>query len=396
MELPPPLHKASWLTAVWINVPRFRLSRVATVARSSRMDSSKGKPMTVHYLVAGLGQKPNGGLRIIYEQARRLAERGHRVELHHFERFPSDRIRKIPRNVWNFLSAMRAGPPHWINLPDSVVRHYHLVARMPIVKPGDKVVATYWKTHELIEADWHNDVDYFYLIQGFETWIAGEALLHRQWRAPSTNLVVSKHLERMVKDVSGNAILIPNAVDFDFFAETGTRRSDSTILFCSMASANKGSRDIVEALELLHQSGCKFDIRSFGDTHPAKFGLSLQCEHFQLPSQTVIRDLYHSASLFVSASYSEGWGLTLAEATLCGCALLVSDADGHFEFLRPGRSALFFRRGQTQTIARKAKFLLDRPALRSRLNRNARIDLSPYTWERSIDLLERALGIADH
>ncbi len=351
--------------------------------------------MTVHYLVAGLGQKPNGGLRIIYEQARRLAERGHRVELHHFERFPSDRLRRVPRNVWNFLSAIRAKPPRWINLPDSVVRHYHLVARMPVVMPSDKIVATYWKTHELIEANKQAGVDYFYLIQGFETWIAGEARLHRQWRDASTNLVVSKHLERMVKGVSGNAILIPNAVDFDFFAETGARRRNRTILFCSMASSNKGSKDIVEALELLHQSGCEFEIRSFGDTHPATFGLSLPCEHFQLPDQTVIRDLYGSASLFVSASYSEGWGLTLAEATLCGCALVASNAEGHFEFLRPGRSAFFFRRGQAQAIARKLRFLLDRPELRSRLNRNARADLSPYTWEQSVDLLEQALGIAD-
>ena len=350
--------------------------------------------MTIHYLVAGMGKRPNGGLRIIYEQARRLAARGHGVEVHHYERFASDRRRKIVRNLWHYLTAPQRSGPDWIDLPETVRRTYSLFARPPHTKPGDKVIATYWKTHEAIAGEREPATHHFNLIQGIENWFADEALLHRQWRGGSTNLTVSKHLQREVERVSGQAILIPNAVDRADFGNTNPDRTDNrTVLLCSMAAPAKGSRDAIRALETLHASGRHFTIASFGDIHPSRLGLTLPCDHHTLPDQATIRRLYNSAAIFISASHSEGWGLTLAEATLCGCTLAVSDAEGHFEFLRPGKSAFFSRRGNTPALARKIGFLLDRPSLRAALNRNAMTDLAPYDWEQSIDALERALGV---
>jgi glycosyltransferase involved in cell wall biosynthesis len=350
--------------------------------------------MTIHYLVAGLGHEPNGGLRIIYEQARRLAERGHPVEIHHFERFATDRWRRIPRHLWNFFVKRKAADPAWIALPPAVKKTYSFFARHPAVMPGDKVVATYWKTHTIIEDRIAPGFDYFYLIQGFENWIVDEKRLFAQWRSPSANLVVSKFLKAKVESIGAEATLIPNAIDFDFFTNINPDRAASrTVVFCSMASFNKGSRDIVKAIGQLQSAGHDIKAISFGDTDPSTFG-PIACEHFQLPDQAKIRELYNAATVFISASYSEGWGLTLAEATLCGCALLVSDAEGHFEFARPGKSALFFRRGDADSIARKLAFLLGRPALRGALNRNAARDLAPFSWDRSIDRLEEALGVA--
>ncbi len=348
--------------------------------------------MVIHYLIAGFGIKPNGGMRIIYEQARRLAQRGHRVELHHFERFSSDRLRRLPRQLWYFLKAGRTTKPDWIDLPASVRCTYRFFAQPLSPEPGARVIATYWKTHDLIADNKRADVQFFYLIQGFETWIAGEERLYRQWRDASVNLTVSKWLQRKVIKVSGQAVLVPNAVDFDAFGnDNPDGMRGKTVLFCSMASAKKGSADVAAALNLLHQSGAGFEVTSFGDAHPSAFGLSAPCTHFQTPDQSTIRALYNEAAVFISASHSEGWGLTLAEATLCGCALLVSDTEGHFEFARPGKSAFFFRRGAADVIARKLQFLLNRPNLRAQLNSNAMADLAPYTWDNAIDQLEAAL-----
>lgn len=349
--------------------------------------------MTIHYLIAGFGAVPNGGLRIIYEQARRLAARGHKVELHHFERFGSDRLRRLPRQALGWLRVRGIRRPPWFELPADVVCNYHFGARLPLFQPGDKVIATYWKTYELIEHTKAPGVDYFYLIQGFETWIAGEHRLYRHWRDNSVNLVVSKWLERKVMAISGQATLIPNAVDFSAFGNDRPDRGVSnTILFCSMADRNKGTATVVAALERLHRSGVPVRAVSFGNVDPATLGLTLPCDHHQLPDQLAIRELYNSAAIFVSASYSEGWGLTLAEATMCGCALVVSDAEGHFEFARPGKSAFFFRRGDADALARKLAFLIARPALCARLQRNALADLAPFTWDRSIDRLEAVLS----
>lgn len=351
--------------------------------------------MKVHFLVPGTGELPNGGIRVIYEHANRLAQRGHEIVLHHLLQFPRDKWRFLFRHGWAYARQRTASPgfPHWFTFAAGVERRYTLFARPPQTERGDKIVATYWKTHELFTAESLEMGDHYYLIQGLETWLASEDRLYAQWRSPSTNIVVSRWLQRVVEQVSGQAQLIPNAIDQDYFCEMGDKeRSPATILFCSMSSPNKASRDIAVALNHLHEAGERYTILTFGNVHPAEFGLVAPCEHHQSPPQAVIRTLYNRASIFVAASRSEGWGLTLAEATACGAALIVSDAEGHFEFARPGKSAMFFRRGGSGRLAQKIRFLAQRPSLQQRLVRNAQVDLAPYNWDDASRQLEAVLA----
>jgi glycosyltransferase involved in cell wall biosynthesis len=45
--------------------------------------------------------------------------------------------------------------------------------------------------------------------------------------------------------------------------------------------------------------------------------------------EEVLRDLYRSADVLVSASSAEGWGMTITEAARCGVPAVVTDVTGH-------------------------------------------------------------------
>src|SRR3546814_13069720 len=74
----------------------------------------------------------------------------------------------------------------------------------------------------------------------------------------------------------------------------------------------------------------------------AALGLAEPFSFHANPPQTVLRDLYNQAAIFVSASHEEGWGLPPAEAAACGVALVVSSNGGHSDYLTDRETALMF------------------------------------------------------
>ena len=353
--------------------------------------------MKIVFLVSGDGTIPTGGNRIIYEHANRLCERGYSVELHHFEFFPSDRLLNLPRLMLQWLRRRlaRRGKVHWFSFHEKIVRKHRFFAKLPACSPNTRMVATLFKTHDLFDPNSLSPKTCFYLIQGFNTQFSTKEALYAHWRSQSRNIVISKWLFRLVSEVAGEPAFVPNAIDRDFFKPTcpTDTAGPPIVLFASMSNHRKGSSEVVQALNTLAAKGLKFRVVTFGNQDPSAFGLCGPYEHHHLPSQSQLRDLYSAASIYASGSKAEGWGLTLAEATACGTALAVSDAEGHFEFARPEVSALFHERGDHEKLGANIETLLGDSELRARMVEAAREDLAPYNWDNAADHMEKALGL---
>lgn len=353
--------------------------------------------MTIFFLVAGSVATPSGGTRIILEHAKRLAEQGQEVVLVQVYRLP---YTPWPRQIKNFLvwakevvSITRGCP--WFNLGDKIRQKRRFFRRLPPINADDKLVATYYPTHELMNTFLETHSCYNF-IQGYETFFVDAQVLHDHWRSPSHNVTVSRWLQKLVYKESGQADLVPNAIDQTFFHDLGIRSSTGVplVLFISLPNEAKGTRDLVEAINSLEKEGLQFSVAAFGKVNPREFGLAVDCEYYPSPSQETIRELYSRAHIFVSASHSEGWGLPLAEATACGAALVVSDTRGHFEFLRPNREALFFPRKDVEQMVRQLRLLLEDECLRKTLVKGAQASLRSFTWENSTNELLKVLGIS--
>jgi glycosyltransferase involved in cell wall biosynthesis len=73
-------------------------------------------------------------------------------------------------------------------------------------------------------------------------------------------------------------------------------------------------------------------------------------ENFVQPGQLAER--YRNARFFVLPSLVEAWGLVVHEASLCGCALVLSDAIGSADDLATSANAIRFRAGSERDLIR--------------------------------------------
>ena len=349
--------------------------------------------MSFVFLVPTLGEKPNGGIRIIYEHANRLSAKGHDVELLHFSSFPGDSVKMVLRKFAEFVRfRLRGETIDWFSFHPDIRRRYHFRPIKPNAKTEDTVIATYFKTFQAVERYGPVSDRVVYLIQGVETDHVDKATLASQWRSAARKVVISKWLLEELGDAGVEAHFVRNAIDTSFFRMTRPVKDRSpSLLFASMGSANKGSAEVVEAIDFLRSRGVALDVVAFGNRDPAEFGLRAPYRFVANPTQRVLRDLYNEAAIFAAASRCEGWGLTLAEAASCGAALVVSDARGHFEFGRPGDNALFYTRGKPEELAEQIEILANDIELRAALVRQAQRDLEFFNWGDASDELERIL-----
>jgi len=94
---------------------------------------------------------------------------------------------------------------------------------------------------------------------------------------------------------------------------------------------------------------------------------------------------------FISPSLSEGFGLTSAEAMMCGTALVASLTGGHKEFTVEGETALTFKPGNSEQIKEKVLVLINGNALRIKLALKGNKFIQRFTWEKAVNSFEQAM-----
>jgi len=105
------------------------------------------------------------------------------------------------------------------------------------------------------------------------------------------------------------------------------------------------------------------------------------CELAGRVDDDVLCGLYRQAWALVSASASEGWGMTITEAAACGTPAVVSDIPGHADAVVDGETGHLAARdgGFIDALER----IIKDPAHRSRLGDGARARASSLTWGRT-------------
>ena len=92
--------------------------------------------------------------------------------------------------------------------------------------------------------------------------------------------------------------------------------------------------------------------------------------HFEATTANVAAWL-QQIDIFVLPSLSEALSNSLMEAMSCGCAVIASEVGGNPELVTHGETGLLFPAGDAGQLADRLRSLLDDPALRDRLARNA-------------------------
>jgi glycosyltransferase involved in cell wall biosynthesis len=340
-----------------------------------------------------------GGFKVAYEYANALVGRGHEVTVLHpasitdGEAGASWRARSrraLSYPLHELLGTWR--PTRWFRLDPRVQLRWVPSLRPEYVPDADAVLATWWRTAELLAACPARSGRKHYLIQHLETWGGPEQRVLATWRLPLVKIVIARWLEQFARQLGEDCHYVPNGLDFAAFGidVPSAQREPFRVAMLYHDLDWKGSRDGLEALRLAQLRLPQLRAELFG-TVPAPPDLPDWITYRRDPPQAQLRALYNRAAIFVAPSWVEGWPLPPAEALACGCALVCTDIGGHREYARHGETALMSPPRDPAALAHSIALLAADEQTRLGLAASGNELIRQFTWPRATEALEKIL-----
>ncbi|WP_342000954.1 glycosyltransferase family 4 protein [Microbacterium sp. LWH7-1.2] len=307
----------------------------------------------------------SGGIRIVFELANGLADRGFDVE------------------IWSLQDE-----PTWFDLrvPVSTFRNYEDL--LLSLRNEDAVkVATWWETAEVV---WLATVSHgipVYLVQEFETWFypddpAAQAAVVASYRREHLALTEASYQRQELAQVGLQTTLIPNGYDPGVFHEiAGWAREERTVLALGRSFFQKNFAMTERAW------------RSLGDARPKLllFGaepdivVDPMVDYRVRPRDEQVNELYNTATVFVQTSRHEGFCLPILEAMAAGCPVITTDSHGNRDFCRDGENCIVVPQDDEKALAAALVRLLDDPQERERLRLAGLATAAAYRWPDVLD-----------
>ncbi len=348
--------------------------------------------MTVVFMLPGVGDRPAGGFKVVYEYANRLAARGHRVHIAYAGSLRWSRktlyykLTGVVRFVQRWLKGRTCRG--WFALDPRVKEHLTLSLCERHVSRGDVYVATSPLTAQYL-GEYRRPCRRVYFIQGYENWGGmSDEELRATYHLPLRKIVISRWLERILREEEGvECAVVPNGFDFKFFELTTAPedREAASVSLVYGSKALKGWKYAEEAVRRLRERyGERLRVQVFGaEARPA--GMSEWMEYTQQPTREQHNAINNSSAVFMATSLQEGWGLPVGEAMMTGQAVVCTDCLGYREMARDGENALMVPAGDAEALYAAACRVIDDRELRLRLARRGLEDIRAFDIEASFD-----------
>ncbi|MEU9116996.1 glycosyltransferase family 4 protein [Streptomyces sp. NPDC048483] len=217
--------------------------------------------------------------------------------------------------------------------------------------------------------------------------IAAYPILQPALEKISARIAVSEYARRtLVEHLGGDAVVIPNGVDVDFFAraEPKPEWQGRTIGFIGrIDEPRKGLPVLMKALPaiLTKVPDARLLVAGRGDEEEAVAGLPVEMrarvEFLGMVTDEDKARLLRSVDLYVAPNTGgESFGIILVEAMSAGAPVLASDLDAFAQVLDQGEAGELFTNEDADALATTAVRLLGDPArlaeLRDRGSRHVR------------------------
>jgi glycosyltransferase involved in cell wall biosynthesis len=237
------------------------------------------------------------------------------------------------------------------------------------------------KKGDIVAFHWDEDIDYVssfpagrkcYIIQHFIH--TDESLFRRDLEFISVSSYIKQHTK---EEYGVDSRLVLNSIDHDIFYPKPVPRETGRV-FAIDRGGWKGVDDVKKAEKIVRRR------------HPeASF------VYRDNISQLEIADEYRKASIFVSASWYEGFGLPPLEAMACGTAVVTTDSKGVDDFAAHEKNCLKVPPRNPEAIAEAVITLLEDAEKRESLTREGLKTAHLFSWESSIDILAGIFGITE-
>ncbi|MFH8367075.1 glycosyltransferase family 4 protein [Streptomyces sp. NPDC018031] len=239
--------------------------------------------------------------------------------------------------------------------------------------------------------------------------IAAYPILQPALEKISARIAVSEYARRtLVEHLGGDAVVIPNGVDVDFFARaepraewrsraaapdgpvdspTGPRTGPVLGFMGRIDEPRKGLPVLMRALPriLAERPDTRLLVAGRGDQQEAVAGLPPQMrdrvEFLGMVSDEDKARLLRSVDLYVAPNTGgESFGIILVEAMSAGAPVLASDLDAFAQVLDGGAAGELFPNEDADALAGAVLRLLGDPARRAELSERGRRHVRRFDW----------------
>lgn len=362
---------------------------VSYICRNSEEVDTKAK---INFILPFKPRRPAGGFRIMYEYANRLAKRGYRVHL----TFPVKTAHmkyRLPYLVRRILSKLEGfNRDKWFEFDPAITMSYVPKVEDRYVEDADVVIATWWSTVLEMGTLSEKKGKKINLIQGFENWEGHEDLLFSSYDIKDTiNIVVASYLMKIVSQHTTNRIeLIENGIDSTIYRITKeiNNRKPATVAMMYSKQEIKGSRYGLEALKIVKERIPELEVEMFGIS-PAPEFLPYWIKYYRDPDD--LCRIYNRNAIFISNSFTEGFGLVSVESMFCGCALICTNIEGHQEYAFEGETALLTEVANFTQMADRICYLIENDEYRKALAQHGHDYVQRFSWDNAVEKMEKII-----
>lgn len=303
-------------------------------------------------------EKIVGGFKVVYDYARYLSHHGVEVSIIYDCHEIGTRFsvkNEFVKKTWGKYLYKKA---IWAHMPSNI--HIQFIGNRINECDADLLIATALNTVSTVNSTtMHKYAKKAYFIQDFENWGVGDTVVYDSYSLPMKKIVVSQWIYEIVKnyDSKENIFYCPNGINTNiFYPKVNIRlRNQKSVLFMYHEDVRKGMNTLKPVLNRLRYEFPDLIISAFGAfEQPDDIMLD---KYVPFANEQQLHDLYNESSIFVCPSYTEGFGLTGAEAMACGCALVTTDTSGSREYANDS-NAMICKTHDENDLYEKIKSLL--------------------------------------
>ena len=342
----------------------------------------------------------SGGVRVVFEYANRLHDRGHDVYVVYpiwnnpiFDVRWKLNIFSLKRIYWAIKSILinliKPNKVEWFPLKTKLLKVPTFNKKY--IPKADIIVATRWETtYQVIKyPDAYGKK--FYLIQHYENWCGPEDKVNLTYNLGLNNIVISDWIKNiLVKKLNAKIEkVIPNGVDTNQFyidRKDNPNKNEVRILMAYRNEKWKGAADGIKAFEIAKKACPNIKLVMFGPS--PNMEITKDVEFHELPYGDKLRKIYNSCDIFIFTSYYEGFALPPMEAMACGCAVVTTDVGAVSNYAIKNETALVVDPHDINNIAKSIVQLVKNKKEREIIAKNGFNYIKKFNWDKSTDELE--------
>ena len=345
----------------------------------------------ITFLLPQISPYPIGGYKIVYEYADKLAEKYevtiiHCIDLEHVKyKYPKS-IRLLYSWGVYYLNKI-----NWFSFRNKLRLKVIGQVNNETIPNSDYIIATYWATAIGVAKLDSSKGEKFYFIQHYETWAGKRELVDHSYKLGLKNIVIAKWLENKMKEIGADVYArIPNGLNSkDFYLVTPpNKRNYLNISMMYHILDWKGCKDGIEALQIVKRKFKNINV-TFFSVYPKDKNIPIWVHYVEKPNKKLLNDIYNDSSIFLSTSWTEGFGLTGAEALACGCSLVTTDSGGSLDYAIHEKTALVSVPKDVNALANNIIRLLEDNQYRLQLAKQGNVFIQEFNWEKSAEKFER-------